>query len=97
MPESSELSVVEPEFTPYTLAMFEADVRSHLDPAGLDAQLEETRDGTRTIIAWARAAPEETATFPIDEVRIMRYQAHIVASVIRRHFQPVPEPGLSDR
>ena len=97
MPESSELPAVEPDFSPYTLAMFEADVRSHLDSAGIEVQVEELHDGTRTVVAWARSAPEETATFPIDQVRIMRYQAHIVASVIRGHFQPAPETELSDR
>ena len=97
MAESSDLPAVEPESSPYTLAMFEADVQSHLDPAGIDAQLEELHDGTRTIVAWTRSAPEETADFPVDQVRIMRYQAHIVASVIRRHFQPAPEAELSDR
>ena len=97
MAESSDLPAVEPESSPYTLAMFEADVQSHLDPAGIDAQLEELHDGTRTIVAWTRSAPEETADFPVDQVRIMRYQAHIVASVIRRHFQPAPESELSDR
>ncbi|HET7056332.1 MAG TPA: hypothetical protein VFI12_07700 [Thermomicrobiales bacterium] len=73
----------------YTLAMFAEEVQALLRPAGIEARLIEAEDGARSIRAWPRTAPHDSALFAIDDVRISPYQAHIVGSVIRRSFRLV--------
>ena len=75
----------------YTLTAFAADLAAELAPAGIETQVEETEDGTRTVRAWPSRFPETSSVFPIDQVRILPYQAHVVATVIRRSLAR-PEP-----
>ena len=73
----------------YTLSMFAEEIRIVLAPAGIESRLEETADGSRSITAWPADDPDKPAVFPIDDVRIGPYQAHIVATIIQRGFRPV--------
>ena len=75
----------------YTLSMFAEEVRVILAPAGIECRLQETHDGDRSMIAWPDADPEKRAEFSIDQVRIGPYQAHIIATIIQRSFQPVTQ------
>ena len=68
----------------YTLAAFAEDLRGELEPAGIAAQVEEWVDGTRTVRAWPVESPDTVSIFPIDQVRLLPYQAHVVATAIRR-------------
>jgi hypothetical protein len=68
----------------HTLAAFAEDLRGELEPAGIAAQVEEWVDGTRTVRAWPVESPDTVSIFPIDQVRLLPYQAHVVATAIRR-------------
>jgi hypothetical protein len=70
----------------YTLSMFAEEVHAILAPAGIETRLQETADGTRAITAWLADDPQNQAEFPIDQVRIGPYQAHIIATIIQRSF-----------
>lgn len=74
----------------YTLARFADEVRAMLIPGGIEMRLIESEDGTRTIQAWSVTAPDAVATFPIDDIRISPYRAHIVGTAIRRSFRNRP-------
>jgi hypothetical protein len=73
----------------YTLSMFAEEVRILLAPVGIEARLQETADGTRSITAWPKSDPKNQAEFAIDQVRLGPYQAHIIATIIQRSFRPV--------
>jgi hypothetical protein len=86
---SEQTSEPTPASAGYTLAMFAEAVQAMLRQDGIEARLIEADDGTRTIRAWPRTAPHDTATFAIDDVRISPYPAHIIGTVIRRSFRVV--------
>jgi hypothetical protein len=66
------------------LTAFAEELLAELGPAGIETLVEETADGTRTVRAWPAESPEAVSIFPLDHVRILPYQAHVVATVIRR-------------
>jgi hypothetical protein len=86
MTEHTEPTPFAGDVVAYTLTAFAEELQAELVPIGIEIQLEEAEDGTRTVRAWQSEAPDAVSVFPLDHVRILPYQAHVVATVIRRSF-----------
>jgi hypothetical protein len=94
MSEQTESTPFAGDVANYSLAEFTTDLRTELAPAGIELELIEDGGGTRTVRAWQLTEPEAVAVFPIDDLRILPYQASIVAMAIRRSFVT---PGSTGR
>ena len=94
MSKQSEPTPFAGDVANYTLEAFADELRTQLAPAGIEMRLDESEDGTRTVSAWRSETPGAESVFPIDDIRILPYQADIVATTIRRSFA---QPGTAER